>query len=220
MNNPARIAVLISGSGSNLQALLDHTQRPSFPGNVVAVISDNPGAYGLQRAQRAGIDTTVVERAPLASRSAFDNALAAAVDACTPDIVVLAGFMRIIRGALVERYAGRMLNIHPALLPKYKGLNTHQRCLDNGDLMHGTTVHFVSAELDGGPAVIQAELTVEPDDSSDSLMTRVQALEHTIYPMAVRWLAEGRLKLARDAVYLDGQALDAPVVVSAASLVA
>ncbi|MEL6199958.1 MAG: phosphoribosylglycinamide formyltransferase [Pseudomonadota bacterium] len=214
------VTVLISGGGTNLQALIDAARSPVNPYRVSHVISDKPDAYGLTRAKDAGIDTTVVSRHKGEDRSVFDARLADAVDATGADLVILAGFMRIIGGRLVSDYAGRMLNIHPALLPLYKGLHTHQRCLDAGDLVHGTTVHFVTAELDDGPSVLQAELDVQDDDTVDSLNTRVQALEHQIYPMAARWFAEGRLQLDGAVVRLDGIALDSPVRVTADSLVA
>ncbi|MEO0617163.1 MAG: phosphoribosylglycinamide formyltransferase [Pseudomonadota bacterium] len=214
------VTVLISGGGTNLQALIDGARSPVNPYRVSHVISDKPEAYGLTRARNAGIDTTVVARNKGEDRSAFDARLADAVDATGADLVILAGFMRIIGGRLVSDYAGRMLNIHPALLPRYKGLHTHQRCLDAGDPVHGTTVHFVTAELDDGPSVLQAELGVRGDDTAESLTARVQALEHQIYPMAARWFAEGRLRLDGDVVRLDGVPLCSPVRVTADSLVA
>lgn len=220
MQPDTRIVVLISGSGSNLQALLDQTSSTTFPGSIVGVISDQPDAFGLQRAADSGVASQVVRRADFDTRDAFDDSLAAAVDSFDPDIIVLAGFMRIIRGRLVDQYAGRMLNIHPALLPKYKGLNTHQRCLDNADIAHGTTVHFVSAELDAGPSVIQAQLMVSPADTVQTLTSRVQEMEHVIYPIAVRWLAEGRLRCDGQQVFMDGEPLEGPVVASDHDLLA
>ncbi|MEO0573832.1 MAG: phosphoribosylglycinamide formyltransferase [Pseudomonadota bacterium] len=214
MQPDTRIVVLISGSGSNLQALLDQSKSTAFPGSIVGVISDQPDAFGLQRAADSDVPTTVVERSDFDSRDAFDAALARAVIDFDPDLIVLAGFMRIIRGALIDQFAGRMLNIHPALLPKYKGLNTHERCLENGDVSHGTTVHFVSAELDAGPSVIQAQLIVSPADTAQTLTSRVQAMEHVIYPIAVRWLAEGRLRCEGDRVFMDGEPLNEPVIAS------
>ncbi len=218
MSGPCKLAVLISGSGSNLQALIDAAFSSTAPFSVVGVISDQPDAYGLTRAAAAGIPTTVVTRASVASRAAFDAALADAVDALQPDLVILAGFMRIIGGRLIDDYAGRMLNIHPALLPKYKGLHTHQRCLDNGDPTHGSTVHFVTAELDGGPPVVQAVLNVSSQDNSASLAKRVLSLEHVIFPLATSWFAEGRLRLVDGQALLDGKVLNEPVVMTAESL--
>lgn len=220
MAGKCKLAVLISGSGSNLQALIDAAVANSAPFRVVGVISDKPDAFGLQRAASAGIPATVVAANEHAGRDNYHDALAKAVDALQPDLVILAGFMRIIGGRLIDDYAGRMLNIHPALLPKYKGLHTHQRCLDSGDPVHGSTVHFVTAELDGGPPVVQAMLTVAADDDAESLARRVLALEHVIYPMAARWFAEGRLRLGNGHVELDGVAIDAPLVLSDETLVA
>ena len=214
------VCVLISGGGTNLQALIDAARSPVCPFAVTQVISDKPDAYGLTRARDAGIATRVVERRRGEPRDAFDARLADAVDAAAPGLVILAGFMRIIGGRLVDDYAGRMLNIHPALLPRYKGLDTHRRCLEAGDPLHGTTVHFVTAELDGGPPVLQAELTVRADDDVASLTARVQALEHRIYPMAARWFAEGRLRLDEDRVLLDERPLEGPVRVTAETLAA
>ena len=214
------VAVLISGDGTNLQALIDAARSPVCPYRITHVLSDKADARGLTRASEAGIPTTLVERLPDEARGDYDGRLADAVDAAKPGLVILAGFMRIIGGRLVDDYAGRMFNIHPALLPSYKGLHTHRRCLEAGDPVHGTTVHFVTAELDGGPPVLQAELDVRDDDDEASLTRRVQALEHHIYPMAARWFAEGRLRLDGDAVRLDGRPLEGPVRVSAETLAA
>lgn len=214
------VTVLISGGGSNLQALIDAARSPVCPYRVTHVLSDKPDAFGLARAREAGIATSVVTREQGEARADYDARLADAVDAAPADLVILAGFMRIIGGRLVDDYAGRMLNIHPALLPRYRGLHTHRRCLDAGDPVHGTTVHFVTADLDDGPSVLQAELAVHDGDTPDSLTTRVQALEHRIYPMAARWFAEGRLRLAGKTVWLDDEPLAGPVRVTAESLVA
>lgn len=214
------VAVLISGDGTNLQALIDAARSPVCPFRITHVLSDKPDAYGLVRAREAGIPATVVERAPGETREDYDARLADAVDAAAPGLVILAGFMRIIGGRLIHDYAGRMLNIHPALLPRHRGLHTHRRCLEARDPVHGTTVHFVTAELDGGPPVLQAELEVRDDDDEASLNRRVQALEHRIYPMAARWFAEGRLRLEDDRVLLDGRPLEGPVRVAADTLAA
>ncbi|MEM9172897.1 MAG: phosphoribosylglycinamide formyltransferase [Pseudomonadota bacterium] len=218
MSSTPRVAILISGSGSNLQAFIDEIAEGGYPAQICGVVSDKPSAYGLQRADSAGLPTRVVRRGDYPSRDAFDAGLLQALTALQPDIVVLAGFMRILRGEIVARYAGRLLNIHPALLPKYKGLDTHARCLANGDPVHGSTVHFVTAELDDGPGIIQAQLEVAPEDDVASLQQRVQALEHRIYPMAVRWLAEGRLAFLDGQVVLDEQPLATPVLVTADDL--
>ncbi|WP_339082699.1 phosphoribosylglycinamide formyltransferase [Pseudomonas sp. TMP9] len=208
------VLVLISGSGSNLQALIDSTQTgadssKSSPARICAVISNRADAYGLARAKQAGIATQVLDHKQYDGREAFDAALMHAIDSYDPQLVVLAGFMRILTPDFVRHYAGRLLNIHPSLLPKYKGLHTHQRALDAGDREHGCSVHFVSEELDGGPLVLQALVSVQADDSTTSLAQRVHAQEHVIYPLAVRWFAEGRLQLTPQGAMLDEQLLPA-----------
>lgn len=201
------VAVLISGSGSNLQALIDGQQSGQLPIDIVCVISNRPGVFGLVRAREAGIKVLTLDHQEYDSREAFDQALAEQLDALEPQLIVLAGFMRILTPAFTNRFAGRMLNIHPSLLPKYQGLNTHQRALDAGDSEHGVTVHFVTAELDGGPAAIQAVVPILTSDDATSLAARVQQQEHIIYPMAVRWFCEGRLAMSESQVLLDGEPL-------------
>lgn len=201
------IVVLISGSGTNLQALIDAHQRGELPVNIAAVISNRPQAYGLERARQAGIETLVLDHTGFASREAFDEELQARIDAYDPQLVVLAGFMRILTPGFTRHYLGRMLNIHPSLLPKYQGLHTHQRALEAGDAEHGVTVHFVTPELDDGPNVVQAVVPVLPDDDTNTLAQRVQAQEHLIYPLAVRWFAEGRLRMDNQHCLLDDQLL-------------
>lgn len=208
MVQPCNAVVLISGSGSNLQALID-SQGEDNPLRIRAVISNRADAYGLTRAQNAGIATQVLDHKAFADREAFDCALIEAIDGFRPDLVVLAGFMRILTPAFVRHYSGRLLNIHPSLLPKHKGLNTHQRALDAQDSEHGCSVHFVSEELDGGPLIIQAIVPVEPGDTAETLALRVHMQEHRIYPTAVRWFAEGRLRLAAEGALLDGEKLPA-----------
>ena len=198
------VVVLISGHGSNLQALID-AARP--PVRIAAVIANRAEAYGLERARQAGIATAVIDHRLHPDRESFDAALAAAIDAQGADLVVLAGFMRILTPGFVRRYQGRLLNIHPSLLPRHKGLHTHQRALDAGDAWHGCSVHFVTEELDGGPVVLQSRVAVLPDDTAESLATRVHAAEHLLYPVAVRLYAEGRLRLGTTGAELDGQAL-------------
>lgn len=201
------VVVLISGSGSNLQALIDSITGDDHPARIRAVVSNRADAYGLERAQKAGIDTRVLDHKAYADREGFDAALIEAIDAYAPQLVVLAGFMRILTPGFVRHYQGRLLNIHPSLLPKYKGLHTHQRALEAGDTEHGCSVHFVTEELDGGPLVVQALIPVESDDTPDSLAQRVHVQEHRIYPLAMRWFAEGRLRLGQNGAELDGQAL-------------
>ncbi|MBC7200031.1 MULTISPECIES: phosphoribosylglycinamide formyltransferase [Stutzerimonas] len=202
------VVVLISGSGSNLQALID-SQGPTNPMRIVAVISNRADAYGLERARAAGIPTRVLSHRDYADREAFDSALVEAVDAYGPDLVVLAGFMRILTAGFVRHYRGRLLNIHPSLLPRHKGLDTHRRALEAGDPEHGCSVHFVTEELDGGPVALQAGVPIAPGESLDALVERVHQQEHLIYPLAVRWFAEGRLRLAEQGAMLDGQLLPA-----------
>jgi phosphoribosylglycinamide formyltransferase-1 len=188
----SRLVVLISGGGSNLQAFIDAAADPAYPCEVVAVISNRAGVFGLERAARAGIPAEVLDHTAFASRDAFDTALAGRIDAHAPDIVILAGFMRILTPGFVARYDGRLLNIHPSLLPKYPGLHTHQRAIDAGDAEAGATVHLVTEELDGGPVILQARVPVLPGDTADTLAARVLVEEHRIYPEAARLVTLGR----------------------------
>ena len=206
---PCNVVVLISGSGSNLQALIDSVTHDGNPARISAVISNRADAYGLQRAQQAGIATRVLDHKNFDGREAFDTALIEAIDAHQPDLVVLAGFMRILSAGFVKHYSGRLINIHPSLLPRHKGLHTHLRALEAGDTEHGCSVHFVTEELDGGPLVVQAVLPVMADDTAERLASRVHQQEHRIYPLAVRWFAEGRLRLGAQGAMLDGQPLPA-----------
>ncbi|MCO7504561.1 MULTISPECIES: phosphoribosylglycinamide formyltransferase [Pseudomonas] len=203
------VVVLLSGTGSNLQALIDSTRTGDSPVRIRAVISNRADAYGLQRARDAGIDTAVLDHKAFDGREAFDAALVELIDGFAPQLVVLAGFMRILSAGFVRHYHGRLLNIHPSLLPKYKGLHTHQRALEAGDAEHGCSVHFVTEELDGGPLVVQAVIPVVSDDTPAQLAQRVHSQEHLIYPLAVRWFAEGRLRLGEHGALLDGQPLAA-----------
>jgi phosphoribosylglycinamide formyltransferase-1 len=207
MSAQCNVVVLISGSGSNLQALIDSIAHDGNPARISAVISNRADAYGLERAKQAGIATAVLDHKQFEGREAFDAALVEAIDAFEPQLVVLAGFMRILTPGFVRHYAGRLLNIHPSLLPKYKGLHTHQRALEAGDSEHGCSVHFVTEELDGGPLVVQAVIPVRANDTLDSLAQQVHRQEHVIYPLAVRWFAEGRLRLDAQGAMLDGQPL-------------
>ena len=201
------LVVLISGSGSNLQALIDAIAEGTLDAEIRCVISNRGDAYGLQRAHQAGVATRVLNHREFASREAFDAALSKEIDEFEPDLLVLAGFMRILTADFVRQYQGRLLNIHPSLLPKYPGLDTHQRALAAGDLEHGVTVHFVTEELDGGPNVLQAIVPVQPGDSPDQLRERVLCQEHFIYPEAIRWFLAGRLIMRNNQAWLDGQSL-------------
>ncbi|MBU2014581.1 MAG: phosphoribosylglycinamide formyltransferase [Gammaproteobacteria bacterium] len=202
MTASCNVVVLISGSGSNLQALID-SQAEDNPARIRAVISNRADAFGLTRAQDADIPTAVLDHKAFDGRESFDAALMAVIDEHAPDLVILAGFMRILTSGFVRHYQGRLLNIHPSLLPKYKGLDTHRRALEAGDSEHGCSVHFVTEELDGGPVAIQAALAVEPGENIEQLTQRVHSAEHQIYPLAMRWFAEGRLRLAEQGAMLD-----------------
>lgn len=207
-----RLVVLLSGSGSNLQAIIDACREGRIDAEVVAVISNRPDAYGLERARRAGIPAEVVDHTAFADREGFEHELMAHIDRYKPDLVVLAGFMRILTADFVGHYKGRMLNIHPSLLPHFQGLHTHRRALEAGYTHHGASVHFVTEELDGGPIVLQAEVPVLPDDDEQTLAARVLEQEHRIYPTVIQWFAEGRLRFdPEQGVLLDGDLLTEPV---------
>jgi phosphoribosylglycinamide formyltransferase 1 len=195
-----RIAILISGRGSNMQALLEAT----LPGKVSVVVSNNPEAAGLLVAREKGVPTVVVNHRDYADRASFERALAEAIDAYSPDLVVLAGFMRILTPQFVQLYAGRSINIHPSLLPAFTGIHTHRRALEEGVRLHGCTVHFVTPELDHGPIIAQAAVPVLPDDTESTLGARVLREEHRILPQVVRWFLEGKLKIQGNRVHISG----------------
>ncbi|TNF36759.1 MAG: phosphoribosylglycinamide formyltransferase [Gammaproteobacteria bacterium] len=208
--NKLPIVVLISGSGSNLQAIIDAIAAGKLQAEIRAVISNRPDVLGLQRAQKAGIETVVLDHKNFTDRESFDAALQDTIDAYQPRLIILAGFMRILSDGFVDHYAGRMLNIHPSLLPDFRGLNTHQRVVDAGCKQHGVTVHFVTNELDSGPLVIQAVIDVHENDTAETLEQRIHTQEHIIYPMAIQWFAEGRLRCNDNKVYLDNSLLLKP----------
>lgn len=211
MSKP-RLVVLLSGSGSNLQAFIDAQQNQSLDADLVAVISNKEQAYGLVRAQEAGIATAAINHKDFASRELFDQALAAKIQTYQPDLIILAGFMRILTPEFVAQFKGRLLNIHPSLLPKYPGLHTHQRAIDAGDNQAGASVHFVTEELDGGPVILQAKVDVSACDNADELAARVLIQEHKIYPIVAQWFLSQRLKLEAEAVIFDGKALDQALI--------
>ncbi|MGL6555274.1 phosphoribosylglycinamide formyltransferase [Aeromonas dhakensis] len=202
-----RILVLISGNGSNLQTILDSCADGKIAGQVVGVISNKADAYGLVRAKEAGVATATLAQQQFSSREEYDAALLALMNDYQPDLVVLAGFMRILSADLVRHFAGRMVNIHPSLLPKYQGLHTHQRAIDAGDDEHGASVHFVTEELDGGPVILQARVPIFEGDTAEEVAARVQVQEHSIYPLVVQWFCEGRLQMREGAALLDGALL-------------
>ena len=206
------VVVLLSGTGSNLRAIAAQTTAGELPVEIRAVISDRPDAPGLSWAAAQGLRTVALPPRDFPDRVAFDRALAETVDRFDPGLVVLAGFMRILGDEFVDRYAGRLLNIHPSLLPKYRGLHTHRRALEAGDRYHGASVHFVTRELDGGPVVIQARVPVRDDDDEASLAARVLTEEHRIYPECIGWFATGRLQCRDGVVHLDGRPLTGPVL--------
>lgn len=210
-----RLVVLISGSGSNLQAILDACGQTGGPARirarVVGVLSNRADALGLARATRAGVATAVLDHTGYADRDAFDQAMAGVIDRWQPDIVVLAGFMRILTAGFVQHYQGRLLNIHPSLLPRHKGLHTHRRALEAGDAEHGCSVHFVTPELDGGPVIAQAVMRVVAHDTEATLAERVHQAEHRLYPAVLGWLADQRLQYRDEQPWLDGQQLTQPV---------
>ncbi len=204
-----RLVILISGGGSNLQAFINACNNRMLNAEIALVISNKANAYGLERAAQANVPTLIIDHHAFTSREAFDAELLQQIDARQPDLVILAGFMRILTEGFVNHFKGRLINIHPSLLPKYPGLNTHRRALEAGDTEAGVTVHFVTEELDGGPAVIQAKVPIEKGDNEDSLAKRVLTQEHIIYPLAVQWYCEGRLVLENDQSILDGKHLPA-----------
>jgi phosphoribosylglycinamide formyltransferase-1 len=204
---PSRLVVLISGSGSNLQAIIEACQNNEINGEICAVISNKADAYGLVRAQNAGIETSVLSHKNYATREDYDIELATLIDSFNPDLVVLAGFMRILTPSFVQKFKGKMLNIHPSLLPKYQGLNTHQRAIDAKDDFHGVSVHFVTEELDGGPVVLQAKVPILASDTADTLAKRIHEQEHIIYPLVVKWFSEHRLTMEADYAVFDNQPL-------------
>jgi phosphoribosylglycinamide formyltransferase-1 len=201
-----RIVILISGRGSNMEALIAARDAGRLPVTIAAVISNRPDARGLETAAAAGIATAVLDHKSFAGREAFDAALAGCIDGFSPDLVVLAGFMRILSEGFVRHYEGRLINIHPSLLPSFPGLHTHRRALEEGVRIHGCTVHFVTPALDHGPVIIQAAVPVFDGDDEASLAARVLAQEHLVYPQAVRWFAEDRLSLAAGRVRVAGSA--------------
>jgi phosphoribosylglycinamide formyltransferase 1 len=211
------IVILISGRGSNMRALIERSQAADAAYSVVSVISDRADAGGLKIARHLGVEARALPRATGGERAAYDRILAAAITEYSPVLIVLAGFMRILTAPFVERFAGRILNIHPSLLPKYAGLHTHRRALEAREAEHGVTVHFVTEQLDGGPPVLQARVPILPGDTETTLSQRVLIQEHIIYPLAVNWFCQGRLRCEAGKALFDGQPLSEPVQISDAS---
>ncbi len=207
------IVILISGSGSNLQAFIDAQKQPDFDGDIKAVISNNADAYGLTRAKQAGIPAITVAHRDFEDRQSFDRELANVIQDYQPDLVVLAGFMRILTAEFVAKFKGKLLNIHPSLLPKYPGLNTHRKALENHDKYHGTSVHFVTEELDGGPLIGQSKTEILAGDDEQSLIKRVQDLEHKLYPHIAKLFLNDSIKLQEDHVYFENNLLESAIVI-------
>jgi phosphoribosylglycinamide formyltransferase-1 len=214
MARPCKTAILISGSGTNLQAFIDAVATSDLNLELAVVFSNNPQAFGLERARKAGIPTSCIAHQSHPDRASFDRALIRELDPYEPELLILAGYMRILSPAFVAHYQGRILNIHPALLPRFPGLNTHQRALDAGDQWHGSTVHFVTEELDGGPRILQGRLKVQPGETAEELAARVQAIEHKIYPQAAGWVGSGHAKFQNGECWIDGKAVQEPRVMS------
>mgnify|MGYP000521850894 CR=1 FL=1 len=207
------IVVLISGGGSNLQAIMDHIETQRLDITISLVLSNQKEALGLERAAKAGITTTVVDHSKYTSRELFDQAMIARIDPHKPDLIVMAGFMRILSSEFINHYANRMINIHPSLLPAYKGLHTHQRALSDKATHHGATVHYVALELDAGEGILQGQVPIFESDDECSLQKRVHRIEHIIYPEVIEWFAKGRLACRSGEVYLDNTRLDRPVII-------
>ncbi|HEY9018416.1 phosphoribosylglycinamide formyltransferase [Thiomicrospira sp.] len=213
--SPLRVVVLISGNGSNLQALIDRQDQADCAYEIVKVISNKAEAYGLERAKQRQIKTDIVPHQNFQNREDFERALIHSIDQAQPGLVVLAGFMRILTPVFTQHYLGHMLNIHPSLLPKYPGLNTHQRALEAGDKEHGLSIHFVTDELDGGPVVLQARTEIETHDSVESLKSKIHQLEHQAYPLVVNLFAQGKLGYQNHQAWWSGEALSTPLQMEA-----
>ena len=211
MSDPLRLAVLISGNGSNLQAIIDAIEAGNLDAEIKAVVSNNRDAHGLVRATRHGLHTWVVDHRDFEQRNQFDDVLQHYLESVNPDIIVLAGFMRILGPGFIEAFADRILNIHPSLLPAYKGLNTHQRVLDAQESEHGISVHLVTAELDEGPVIAQSGFAIEAGDTADVLQHRGHRLEHLLYPQVLQWIANKKLVIDRGQVFYEQQPLEQPI---------
>lgn len=215
MSEPLKLAVMISGNGSNLQSIIDAIESGRLNAEIKAVISNDRLAFGLVRASRHGIHTQVLEHRDYDDRKQFDNALQQYLEAINPDYIVLAGFMRILGTDIIQAFENRILNIHPSLLPDYKGLNTHQRVLDNHEKEHGVSIHLVTAELDGGPIILQASYPIEPGNSVEDLEQRGHQLEHRMYPQLLSWLSSGRLAINEGQLYFEQALLENPIAFDA-----
>ena len=209
-----KIVVLLSGNGSNLQNIIDQVASGSIKAEISAVISNRPDAFGLKRAEKAGISNVSLDHTLFTDREAFDQSLIQIIDSYSPDLIVLAGFMRILSDDFVHHFTGRLINIHPSLLPKYKGLHTHKRAIENGDKKHGASVHFVSPELDSGEVILQGIVDVEENDTEESLQQRVHLIEHQIYPQTIQWLSDGSLEYQEGQLFFNKERLKEPFKVT------
>lgn len=216
-DKPLSIVVLISGSGSNLQAIIDALSKQSINAEIKTVISNKADAWGLERARKAGISTVFIDHSAFHDRLSFDQAMIQEIDKHNPELIILAGFMRILSDEFVNYYTGRLINIHPSLLPNFKGLNTHRRAIEAKHSKHGVSVHFVSNELDGGPVIAQAEVPINLDDDAETLRLRVLEKEHILYPQVTQWFAQHRVKLENQSVYFDQKELSTPILISQVS---
>jgi len=208
-----KAAILVSGSGTNLQSFIDQVADKRLDLDIAIVFSNRSDAYGLTRAKNAGLRTVCIEHGDFEDRETFDRAVAAALDTFEAELIILAGFMRILSPWFVQHFKGRILNIHPALLPRFPGLHTHARVLQAGDTHHGSTIHFVTEELDGGPGILAGRIAITPGETANELQARVQAVEHQIYPQAAQLFATGRITYKDGDAWMDGQILDSPVIV-------
>ena len=213
MIKKCKTAILISGSGTNLQAFIEAIKENNLDLNITIVLSNKPNAYGLERAKNAGIKTICIQHSKFKNRESFDKAIIKELENYAPELLILAGFMRILSPIFIRKYSGKILNIHPSLLPKYPGLDTHQRALDAGEKWHGSTVHFVTADLDCGPRILQGRITVNPNETPNELKKRVQEIEHYIYPLAAEWVASGKATLKNGKCWIDGKiSRDPPLI--------
>jgi len=208
-----KAAILVSGSGTNLQSFIDQVADKRLDLDIAIVFSNRSDAYGLTRAKNAGLRTVCIEHGDFEDRETFDRAVAAALDTFEAELIILAGFMRILSPWFVQHFKGRILNVHPALLPRFPGLHTHARVLQAGDTHHGSTIHFVTEELDGGPGILAGRIAITPGETANELQARVQAVEHQIYPQAAQLFATGRITYKDGDAWMDGQILDSPVIV-------
>lgn len=209
--SPLSLVILISGSGSNLQAIIDQIETGNLNAKIKAVISNRPDAFGLKRALQHGIPILSLDHKKYPDRASFDDDIKNHIDELNPDLIVLAGYMRILSQPFIEHYYPNILNIHPSLLPRYQGLNTHQRALDNGDREHGVSIHVVTPELDAGPVVLQGRFAIQENDDAQSLQQKAHQIEHQMYPRVLQWIADGKLRLKQDVVEFNGQPLSGPL---------